>query len=53
MQATFFYLEKFLQNLADAQCFSITKGSIYHIKRNIQYIQPFTTVVDIDQKLDG
>ncbi len=32
------------KKLADDQCFSITKESIYHIKHT--YIQPFTTVVD-------
>ena len=32
------------EKLADDQCSSITKGSIYHIKR--MYIHPFTTVVD-------
>ncbi len=48
MQATFFYLERFMKKLADDQCSSITKGSIYHIKP--MYIQPFTTVMD-DQKL--
>ncbi len=44
MQATFFYLGRFLKKLADDQCSSITKGSVYHIKHI--YIQPFTTVVD-------
>ncbi len=44
MQTTFFYLERFLQKLADDQYSSITKGSIYHIKH--MYIQPFTTIVD-------
>ena len=34
MQATFFYLRKNLMKLADDQCFSITKGSIYHVKHN-------------------
>ncbi len=44
MQTTFFYLGRFLTKLADDQCSSITKGSIYHIKH--MYIHPFTTVVD-------
>ena len=44
MQTTFFYLEKLLKKLADNQCSSISKGSIYHIKH--MYIQPFTTIVD-------
>ena len=44
MQTTSFYLGRFLKKLADDQCSSITKGSIYHI--NHMYIQPFTTVVD-------
>ena len=36
MQTTFFYLpEKFLKKLADDQYFSITKGSIYHIKHYV------------------
>ncbi len=35
IQTTFFYLERFLKKLADDQCFSITKGSIYHIKHNV------------------
>ena len=30
-----FYLERFLKKLADDQCSSITKGSIYHIKHNV------------------
>ncbi len=44
MQGTFFCLGKFLKKLADNQCFSITKGSIYYIKH--MYIQPFNTEVD-------
>ena len=32
IRTTFFYLGKFLKELADNQCSSITKGSIYHIK---------------------
>ncbi len=44
MQTTFFYLGKFLKKLADDQCSSMTKGSIYHI--NHMYMQPFTTNVD-------
>ncbi len=43
-QNTFSCLENFLKKLADDQCSSIPKGSIYHI--NHMYIQPFTTVVD-------
>ncbi len=35
MQNTFFYLERFLMNLADDQYSSRTKGSIYYIKRNV------------------
>ena len=30
IQTTFFYLGRFLKKLADDQCFSMTKGSIYH-----------------------
>ncbi len=41
---TFFYLEKFLKKLADNQCPTITKGSIYHIKH--MSIQPFTKLVE-------
>ncbi len=44
MQTTFFYLGGFLKKLADDHCFSITKGSIYHIKH--VSIQPW-----IDLKL--
>ncbi len=44
MQATLFYFGRFLKKLADDQCSSITKGSIYHIKH--MYIHHFTTVVD-------
>ncbi len=43
MKTTFFYLEKSLKKLADDQCSSIAKGSIYHI--NHISIQPLTTVV--------
>ena len=32
MQTTFFYLGRFLKKIADDQSFSISKGSIYHIK---------------------
>ncbi len=39
IQTTFFYLERFMKELADEQCSWITKGTI-------MYIQPFTTVVD-------
>ncbi len=39
-----FYLGRFLKKLADDQCSSITKGSIYHIK--YMYIHPFTIVVN-------
>ena len=34
--STFFYLGIFLQKLADNQCSSITKGSIYRIKQNFR-----------------
>ncbi len=44
MQTTFFYLGRFLKKLADHQCSSITKGSIYHIKHT--YIQLFSMEVD-------
>ncbi len=44
MQTTFFSLGRFLKKLADDQCSSITKGSIYHIK-HID-IQPFIMGVD-------
>ncbi len=37
-------LGKFLKKLADDQCTSITKGSIYYIKH--MYIQPFSMEVD-------
>ncbi len=40
---TFFYSGRFLKKLADDQCSSISKGSIYHI--NHMDMQPFTTVV--------
>ena len=40
MQTTFFHLGKFLKKLADNQCSSISKGSIYYIKH--KYIQPFS-----------
>ena len=40
MQTTFFYLGRFIKKLADDQCSSITKVSIYHIKH--MSIQPFT-----------
>ncbi len=35
MPSTVFYLGRFLKKLADDQCSSITKGSIYHIKHNV------------------
>ncbi len=41
MQATFFYLGRFLKKLV---CFLITKGSIYYIKH--MFIQLFTMGVD-------
>ncbi len=44
--ANYFYLERFLNKLADDQCSSITKGSIYHIN-----IQLFTTAVDCPQNM--
>ena len=34
IQTTFFYLGSFLKKLADDQCSSRTKDSIYHIKHN-------------------
>ncbi len=42
METTFFYRGRFPKKVADDQCSSITKGSIYHIKHT--YIQSFTTV---------
>ncbi len=47
MQATFFYLERFMKKLADDQCSSITRSSTYYIKH--MYIHPFTTVVDLPE----
>ncbi len=44
MHGTFFCLGKFLKKLADNECSSITKGSIYYIKH--MYIQPFSMEVD-------
>ena len=44
MQTTFFYRGRFLKKLADDQCSSITKGSIYCI--NDIYIQLFSMGVD-------
>ncbi len=44
VQTTFFYLGRFLKKLADDQCSSITKFSIYHIK--YMSIQPFTILVE-------
>ena len=35
MQTTFFCLERFLKDIADYQCSSITKGCIYHIKHYV------------------
>ncbi len=35
IQSTSFYLGKFLKKLADDQCSSIPKGSIYNIKYNV------------------
>ena len=43
-QSTFFCLKKFLKTLADDQCSSKSKGSIYHIKH--MYIQLFSMEVD-------
>ncbi len=37
MQSTFFYLERFLKKLADDQCSSLSKSSIYHIKHNTPF----------------
>ncbi len=42
LQTLRFYMER--QRLVDDQCFSITKGSIYHT--NHMDIQPLITVVD-------
>ena len=44
MQSTFFCLEKFLKKLADNECSSVAKGSIYYIKH--MYIQLFSMEVD-------
>ncbi len=41
------FLGKLLKKLADDQCSSITKGSIYHIKH--RYIQPFSMEVDLPE----
>ncbi len=38
MQTTFFYLGRFLNKLADDQCSSITNGSIYHVKHDVNTI---------------
>ncbi len=43
-ESTFFYLRNFLKKLADDQCSSITKGSIYYIKG--MYKQPFSMEMD-------
>ena len=43
-QSTFFSLRNFLKKLSDDQTSSVTKGSIYYIKR--MYIQPFSMEVD-------
>ena len=43
-KTNFFYLGRFLKNLADDQCSSITKGRIYHIKH--MTIQPSTIEVN-------
>ena len=47
MQATFFYLGKFLKKLADDQCSSISKSSIYYIKH--RHIQSFSMGVDLPE----
>ena len=44
VQITFFYLRRFLNKLADDQCSSITKDSIYYVKH--MYIQPFSMEMD-------
>ncbi len=51
--STLFCLGKFLKKLADDQCRSITKGSIYYIKH--MYIQPFSMKTDwpINLMLNG
>ena len=53
MHTTVFYLGRFLKKLADGikKCFSITTGSMYHIKHICQYI--FLSWVWIGLKLDG
>ena len=48
-QTTFFYCGRFLKKSVDHKCFSITKGSIYHVKR--MSIQPFTMGVDWPENL--
>ncbi len=35
MQTAFFYLGRFLKQIADDQCSSITKSNIYHMKHNV------------------
>ena len=44
MQSTFLCCGKFMKNLADDQCSSVTKGNIYYIKH--MYIHPFSKEVD-------
>ncbi len=46
IQTTFFYRWRFLKKLADDQCSSITKGSIYHINIKYMSMQTFTMGVD-------
>ncbi len=38
IQTGLFYLGKFLKKLADDQCSSIAKGSIYHIKHTSMWV---------------
>ncbi len=47
IQTTFFHPGRFMKKLADDQCFSPIKGSIYHIKHTS--IQPFTMGVDLPE----
>ncbi len=50
MQSTFFYLGRFLKKLADDQCSSIIRGSIYFMKQ--MYIYNLLPKQWIDQKFD-
>ena len=46
MQTTFLPLGRSLKKLADDQCYSISKGSIYQIKHTCKSIQLFTMWLD-------